>query len=1160
MEFLIDITLKSTLILLFSGLILLGLKKASATLRHWIISLTMVGLLLFPLLMKLTPNMEVVIPYLPPNEVVSAIKPTVNVPLAVDLPTKNIENTLATTPIPTKFSSLETMEVIGNQDDKVLEKEPASAAVFPFSISQILITIWLVGCLFLLLKFSFGLYLLRKITINSKPFLLPKSLQKYKANRTKRTVRILVNSTIKTPMTWGGFQPVILLPSAAKSWSELELKTVLIHELNHIKRNDYWVHTLGLLAVCFYWYNPLVWVMKRQQLLEREKACDEAVLRAGIRQQNYAEQLVSIARQLSTNRSIIGENALPMAKMSQTKARVLAILNFEEDKFKFSVWKQRNWGLLYVLLFPILAAFSPVGKAFFTKNFDLPKLERISQFLETDRLRSETILPNFLREQAIPILNEEDVLSEERKEEISSANGRELGLLASLSNPNFSLPINPLTEAIKVPKKQLKTGLFGKWKEGKSEFRVWTYGEFKLIPTAPYIEVVSEDGIVRIEEYIDRTFSKKSNQLTITKAPYDCRERPNYNKVLDMGPKALIRKGTAIKIWSENSNYNKWITTKGKRIIQQLAAKKDDYLIKEVGNENNEWWGKIEGIKEWIDFYFMSVPDSEAKIERRKKREALKLGNIPFKKLDYPNKPGQFVVVGNTALSGNNVGNMNTSPKGTQYITVLNGGDKPALVKEFNFHLSVNDFKNLEFDLQLYNLVDGDIKYAITKSPIPITVEKGSGWVKVDLSNYKIVSKGKVLVVLENKDFSGTKNRKKLYFSLTENHQEYQHLISANFEWKTKRILERDFVMYLGVEQAEEALQKIDSQKKSGYLIKWKNDKSTYRVWTYGAFKTHQTAPYIEVLDPNGMVVIEETKDKVVGNKKSLLTITKAPYDGTFIQNFKNGKVNNIKNALKNDPLYIVPANKNWVFLSMDEDEWMIENLPNIFLELGRLTTGSSDYQPTTEEDEEWWSVIKEQQAIKAKRFVPTIADLEGTDELEMSPLLAIPFKAIPPKKLRGGTSKVGRSTVTKTMSGFSGGSANGRRFGTLLNGSKLQSIIKDFNLNIKKHQFESLELDCYFFKIKKNQIQHALTEKPIRIKIGAETGWSSHDLSAHNIRIEDDVLVILEIADYTADDVSLFFSVAPWHIMYKPKDRMYKGKKIEFWDNAFSMYLTVNY
>ncbi len=70
MEFLIDITLKSTLILLFSGLILLGLKKASATLRHWIISLTMIGLLLLPLLVALVPDMEVTVPYLSPNEIV----------------------------------------------------------------------------------------------------------------------------------------------------------------------------------------------------------------------------------------------------------------------------------------------------------------------------------------------------------------------------------------------------------------------------------------------------------------------------------------------------------------------------------------------------------------------------------------------------------------------------------------------------------------------------------------------------------------------------------------------------------------------------------------------------------------------------------------------------------------------------------------------------------------------------------------------------------------------------------------------------------------------------------------------------------------------------------------------------------------------------------
>ena len=49
-----------------------------------------------------------------------------------------------------------------------------------------------------------------------------------------------------------------------------------------------------------------------------------------------------------------------------------------------------------------------------------------------------------------------------------------------------------------------------------------------------------------------------------------------------------------------------------------------------------------------------------------------------------------------------------------------------------------------------------------------------------------------------------------------------------------------------------------------------------------------------------------------------------------------------------------------------------------------------------------------------------------------------------------------------------------------------------------------------------------------------------------------------MEVVDYSAEAVSLFFALAPSHIVYKPTDKLYKGKKLEFWDSAFALYLTV--
>jgi len=59
------------------------------------------------------------------------------------------------------------------------------------------------------------------------------------------------------------------------------------------------------------------------------------------------------------------------------------------------------------------------------------------------------------------------------------------------------------------------------WEQGKSQFKIWTYGDFKTYNASPYIEVNSPDGMVILEEERKSLFGTKKYQLVITKAPFD---------------------------------------------------------------------------------------------------------------------------------------------------------------------------------------------------------------------------------------------------------------------------------------------------------------------------------------------------------------------------------------------------------------------------------------------------------------------------------------------------------------------------------------------------------------------------------------------------------------------------------------------------------------
>jgi TonB family C-terminal domain len=97
----------------------------------------------------------------------------------------------------------------------------------------------------------------------------------------------------------------------------------VLHELAHIARHDCWTLAMAELALALYWFHPLAWWAASRMRQERERACDDRVLAAGVAASGYANDLLEIARgRLDT--------ALPapaMARASNLETRLRAILD-----------------------------------------------------------------------------------------------------------------------------------------------------------------------------------------------------------------------------------------------------------------------------------------------------------------------------------------------------------------------------------------------------------------------------------------------------------------------------------------------------------------------------------------------------------------------------------------------------------------------------------------------------------------------------------------------------------------------------------------------------------------------------------------------------------------------------------------------------------------
>ena len=111
-----------------------------------------------------------------------------------------------------------------------------------------------------------------------------------------RRVRLCASDEIARPSVIGFFQPRILIPvKLLESLPEEELKQVLIHEMEHLRRADDWTNLLQKLALVAFPLNPaLAWV-ERRLCAERELACDDRVLESGSGRKAYALCLAHLA-------------------------------------------------------------------------------------------------------------------------------------------------------------------------------------------------------------------------------------------------------------------------------------------------------------------------------------------------------------------------------------------------------------------------------------------------------------------------------------------------------------------------------------------------------------------------------------------------------------------------------------------------------------------------------------------------------------------------------------------------------------------------------------------------------------------------------------------------------------------------------------------------
>lgn len=113
----------------------------------------------------------------------------------------------------------------------------------------------------------------------------------------RREVKALLSAYVDTPQVIGFLKPVILLPaSCLTNLTPAQLEAVLLHELVHIKRNDYLVNLFVASLEILFFFNPFVKQLAAGIRQEREYDCDDMVLQFQHPPHHYATALLTLEK------------------------------------------------------------------------------------------------------------------------------------------------------------------------------------------------------------------------------------------------------------------------------------------------------------------------------------------------------------------------------------------------------------------------------------------------------------------------------------------------------------------------------------------------------------------------------------------------------------------------------------------------------------------------------------------------------------------------------------------------------------------------------------------------------------------------------------------------------------------------------------------------
>jgi beta-lactamase regulating signal transducer with metallopeptidase domain len=282
------------------------------------------------------------------------------------------------------------------------------AITIPGHWALVVFLLWMLGVSVSLMRLVAGLWRLRQLRRSCRPIvecdLDPAVRITLEAIRAKKSAAskatVATSECVRVPSAIGFWKRTIILPAwTLRELPASDLNAILLHEFAHLRRGDDWTNLIQKIVRALFFFHPAVWWIEKQLSVEREMACDDAVLAETANPHGYANCLVSLlekslAHRLTDNRLSLVHAAVNRAR--EASQRLSQILD-KNRPAATRVWKPAvgmisGFAVICLMALPLAPQFIAFDRGAVTSSTPADSIASSRASLQSS-LRSPAVIP-----------------------------------------------------------------------------------------------------------------------------------------------------------------------------------------------------------------------------------------------------------------------------------------------------------------------------------------------------------------------------------------------------------------------------------------------------------------------------------------------------------------------------------------------------------------------------------------------------------------------------------------------------------------------------------------------------------------------------------------------------------------------------------------------